>query len=88
MQDVLLIPVVAAAFVYGWFLMKRLDRFLEANRCAQKLQIPFDAPQQEWKLPMLRDIIKHGTGGKGKANGNRKTKSGSILSGRPKQKAQ
>ena len=32
MQDLLLLAVVAAAFVFGWFLMKSLDRFLENHR--------------------------------------------------------
>lgn len=38
MQYVLLIAVVAAAFVFGWFLMGKLDRFLEANCHRQELQ--------------------------------------------------
>lgn len=37
MQDWLLITAVAATFVFGWFLMKGLDRFLENNRQAQTL---------------------------------------------------
>lgn len=39
MQDVLLIASMAATFVFGWFLMGKLDRFLEENRHAQELQI-------------------------------------------------
>lgn len=38
MQDVLLFAVVAAAVVFGWFLIERLDRFLENNYHTQKLQ--------------------------------------------------
>ncbi|MDO4322210.1 MAG: hypothetical protein Q4C61_06750 [Lachnospiraceae bacterium] len=37
MQDLLLAAAVAAMFVFGWFLMKRLDCFLEKNRQAQTL---------------------------------------------------
>lgn len=39
MQDLLLVAVVAAMFVFGWFLMKRLDCFLEKNCQAQTLLI-------------------------------------------------
>lgn len=39
MQELLLLEVVAAAFVFGWILMKRLDCFLDRNRQAQKLQL-------------------------------------------------
>ncbi|MCI8673638.1 MAG: hypothetical protein HFI89_09210 [Lachnospiraceae bacterium] len=38
MQDILLLAVVTAATVYGWFLMKRLDQFLEVCRQARDLQ--------------------------------------------------
>ena len=39
MQDFLLLTVVAAAAVYGQFLMKRLDRFLEDCQQARNLEI-------------------------------------------------
>lgn len=39
MQDVLLLAVVAITFVFGWFLMGKLDCFLELNRHRQELQI-------------------------------------------------
>lgn len=39
MRDVLLLAVVAAAFACGWFLMKKLDRFLEEIRHAQELRL-------------------------------------------------
>lgn len=37
MQDLLLVAAVAAMFLFGWFLMKRLDCFLEKNHQAQTL---------------------------------------------------
>lgn len=39
MQDVLLLAAVAAVFVFGWFLMDKLDRFLESNRHMQEGQL-------------------------------------------------
>lgn len=36
MREAVLLAVVAAAFAFGDFLMKRLDRFLEENRQAQE----------------------------------------------------
>lgn len=39
MQDVLLLVVVAATFVFGWFVMGKVDCFLEADRHAQELQL-------------------------------------------------
>lgn len=39
MQDLLLAAVVAVMFAFGWFLMERLDCFLEKNRQAQKRQL-------------------------------------------------
>lgn len=39
MQDVLLLTVVAAMFVLGWFVVKRLNRFLENNRQAQDVEL-------------------------------------------------
>ena len=32
MQDILLIAAVAAVFAFGWYLMGKLDAFLESNR--------------------------------------------------------
>lgn len=31
MLDVLLLVLVAATFAFGWFLMRKLDRFLKKN---------------------------------------------------------
>ena len=42
MQDLLLVAAVAAMFLFGWFLMKRLDRFLEKNRQTQTLLLESD----------------------------------------------
>lgn len=39
MQDLLLAAGAAAVFVFGWFLMKRLDCFLEKNCQAQEIQL-------------------------------------------------
>lgn len=39
MQELLLVVVVAAVCVFGWFLMKRLDCFLESTRQVQDLEI-------------------------------------------------
>lgn len=36
MRDAALLTAVAAAFAFGYFLMTRLDRFLEENRKAQE----------------------------------------------------
>ena len=38
MQEVLLFAAVAVMFSFGWFLMGKLDGFLEANGHGQKLQ--------------------------------------------------
>lgn len=38
MQEVLLFAAVAAMFSFGWFLMGKLDGFLEAKGQGQKLQ--------------------------------------------------
>lgn len=39
MQGALFLAVIAAVFAFGWFLMGRLDCFLEANDHAQGLQL-------------------------------------------------
>ena len=38
MQDVLLLAAAAVTFAFGWFLMGKLDCFLESNRSMQELQ--------------------------------------------------
>lgn len=38
MQDVLLLATVTAAFISGWFIIKKVEPFLEENRRAQALQ--------------------------------------------------
>lgn len=39
MQDVLLLLAVAVTFAFGWFLMGKLDCYLESNRHMQELQL-------------------------------------------------
>lgn len=39
MQDVLLLAAVAVTFAFGWFLMGKLDRFLDSNRHRQEVQL-------------------------------------------------
>lgn len=39
MQDVLLLAAVAVTFALGWFLMGKLDRFLEADRHEQESRL-------------------------------------------------
>lgn len=39
MQDFLLLVSVLAIFIFGWFLMKKLDDFLDENRKVQKEQL-------------------------------------------------
>ena len=48
MEDVVLIAGTALMFLFGWFLMKRLDRFLDEN---QK-QIE-EAPEQQQPEPCV-----------------------------------
>lgn len=40
MKDMLLFAAVAAVFAFGWFLMGKLDRVLEANGCGKEQQLP------------------------------------------------
>lgn len=49
MKDFVLFIVVLAAFIYGYFLMKKLDKFLEENQSQKlisdsKLRIGFETP--------------------------------------------
>lgn len=39
MQNVLLLLAVAVTFAFGWFLMEKLDHFLETNGHMQELQL-------------------------------------------------
>ena len=39
MQDFLLLVSVLAIFIFGWFLMKKLDAFLDENRKVQEEQL-------------------------------------------------
>lgn len=39
MQDVLLLVAVVVTFAFGWFLMGKLDCFLESNRHMQELRL-------------------------------------------------
>lgn len=59
MKDTLLLMSVAAAFAFGWFLMGKLDCFLEEIRHAQKLQ--FSSVENTLLLgfcnPMVADSI-------------------------------
>lgn len=49
MQNFLLLVMVAAVFIFGWFIVKRLDYFL-ANNC----QI------QDWEPPKKKNILRIG----------------------------
>lgn len=40
MQDVLLLAAAAAIFAFGWFLMGKLDHFLETSSPARTPQLP------------------------------------------------
>ena len=42
MEDVVLIAGTALMFLFGWFLMKRLDRFLDENQ--KRIE---EAPEQQ-----------------------------------------
>lgn len=42
MQDFLLLTVVLTTFVFGWFLMRKLDIFLEENREEEDRQTETD----------------------------------------------
>lgn len=59
MQDLLLVAAVAAMFLFGWFLMKRLDCFLEKNRQAQKrlLESGKDTLRIGFSNPSIADSI-------------------------------
>lgn len=47
MQDLLLLATLAVMFVFGWFLMKKLDCFLEQNCREQAAQIDLDASDKD-----------------------------------------
>lgn len=59
MQDVLLLVMVAVSFVFGWFLIGKLDYFLESNRHMQELQ--FSSGENTLRLgfcnPLAADSI-------------------------------
>lgn len=59
MQDVLLLVTVAVTFTFGWFLMGKLDCFLESNRHMQELQL--SSGEKTLRLgfcnPMVADSI-------------------------------
>lgn len=40
MKDMLLFAAVAAVFAFGWFLMGKLDRILEAYGCGKEQKLP------------------------------------------------
>lgn len=49
MKDFVLLIVVLAAFIYGYFLMEKLDKFLKENQSQKlisdsKLRIGFETP--------------------------------------------
>ena len=61
MEDVILIIAVIAVMIFGFFIMKRLDTFLEENRKAgvkeyQKKEIPLMFLDAENNLKTLSDI--------------------------------
>lgn len=45
MQDFLLLVPILAVFIFGWFLMKKLDAFLNENRKVQAGQLERDTPE-------------------------------------------
>ncbi len=53
MKEVLLIIIVLGAFVYGYFLMGRLDKFLEENRKA----IEKESEKKEPSCVMLTEDV-------------------------------
>lgn len=71
MQDVLLIAAVAATFVFGWFLMGKLDRFLESNHRSQKGFLPENDKQDKYPCGIIKKSRRT-------SNGNTKTRSGSA----------
>ena len=61
MEDVILIIAVIAVMIFGFFIMKRIDAFLEENRKAgvkeyQKKEIPLMFLDAENNLKTLSDI--------------------------------
>ena len=61
MEDVILIIAVIAVMIFGFFIMKRLDAFLEENRKAgvkeyQKKEIPLMFLDAENNVKTLSDI--------------------------------
>ena len=61
MEDVILIIAVIAVMIFGFFIMKRLDAFLEENRKAgvkeyQKKEIPLMFLDAENNVKILSDI--------------------------------
>lgn len=48
MEDVVLIAGTALMFLFGWFLMKRLDRFLDENQ--KRIE---EAPEQQQPEPCV-----------------------------------
>ena len=61
MEDVILIIAVAAVMIFGFFIMKRLDAFLEENRKAiekenQKKEIPLMFLDAENNEKAISDI--------------------------------
>lgn len=48
MEDVVLIAGTAMVFLFGWFLMKRLDRFLDENQ--KRIE---EAPEQQQPEPCV-----------------------------------
>ena len=58
MQDMLLLAAVAATFCFGWFLMKKLDFFLENNCQSLNPQLQFEKNRlQNGFLSVPHDII-------------------------------
>lgn len=60
MKDFVLLIVVLAAFVYGYFLMGKLDKFLEENESQKhisgsKLRIGFETPAL---IDSIADLIR------------------------------
>ena len=58
MKDFVLLIVVLAAFIYGYFLMEKLDKFLKENQSQKlisdsKLRIGFETPAIFKRIPKL-----------------------------------
>lgn len=56
MKDLILIPLMLAVFVYGYFLMERLDKFLDEERKAIKRKEEIKDPSFVMLNPKLSQL--------------------------------